>query len=459
MSVSLGHCTVDLNASQVRWPDRVETLTPIEGKLLGYLLDRAGQTVPRSDVLTEVWGYHPDSRTHTVGVIVRRVRKKIEVAPTQPLVLRTVRGQGWSLVLPETGDADTRTNLRVPRDRFFGRDRALEQLEQGRLASIVGPPGVGKSRLALEYATRCSQNGRYAEVWFVPIGAARTANGVCARVADALGLVLKREGDWSSRVATAIAGRGPVLLVLDEAEAVVDEVRGLIDGWLDAAPHARFLVTSRHRLRVSGERVLALEPLGPADAARLFVDRASARASIAPDDAAIAPLVEHLDGLPLAIELAAARVGLRSVGTVLRELKEQSAEPLEAAVRWTCSLLAPWERKALGQTSLFRGGFDLEAARSVLELGPDHSAEGAVSALVDWSLLRRHPPVRPSAPVRFDSLAFIAEFARGLVDDEAAGIERHAEHYARLGRDDYQASLYRAGGLDRRPGSRTSAPT
>ena len=450
MNVPLGHCTLDLAASEVRWPDRVETLTELEARLLAYLVGKAGQTVPRSEVLTEVWRYHPESRTHTVGVVVRRVRKKIEVVPAQPLILRTIRGQGWTLALPDGGSAHTATNLRLPRDRFFGRTAVLERLSNGRLITVVGPPGVGKSRLAREYARRCVEGGRYAEVWDVPVGAAESANGVCARIADALGIVLRQEGDWSGPVGKALAGRGAVLVLIDEAEAVVDVIGSLVDRWLDTAPHVRFLVTSRHRLKISGERVIVLEPLDPQDGAALFVDRASARAATDPNDDAIGPLVARLDGLPLALEFAAARIGLRSVSDLLRELGEQGSEPLEAAVRWTCGLLEPRERAALAQTSVFRGGFDLEAARAVIDLGPDHSAEGAIQALVDWSLLRRHPPARPDASVRFDSLAFIAEFARGLLTEPQQVVERHALFYARYGHDDFQRSLYQAGGMARR---------
>ncbi|MEM6928480.1 MAG: winged helix-turn-helix domain-containing protein, partial [Myxococcota bacterium] len=98
MTISLGHCLVDLATREVRWSGRTERLTPIEAKLLDYLVLRAGDVVPRPEVLADVWGYHPDSRSETVGVIVRRLRRKIELEPGRPTVLRTVRGTGWTLV-------------------------------------------------------------------------------------------------------------------------------------------------------------------------------------------------------------------------------------------------------------------------------------------------------------------------------------------------------------------------
>lgn len=449
MSVSLGHCTVDLEASEVRWPDRVDPLTPIEAKLLGYLVEHAGAVVPRSDVLTEVWGYHPESNTHTVGVIVRRVRKKIEVSPGQPMVLRTVRGQGWSLVLPESAGGDAATNLTPTRQRFVGRRTELERLQDVRMVTVTGPPGVGKSRLAVEHGHRCVTSGRFSEVWLVELDGTTSRDQATARVADVIGVPLRREGGWVERVGRALAGRGRILLILDEAEAIAPDIAHLVDRWLDMAPHCSFLVTSRVRLKVVGERVLALKPLARDDGIELFVDRASARADISESPAEIASIVELLDGLPLAIELAAARIGLRSASTVLDELRAHSAEPLLAAVQWTCGLLAPWERRALAQTSVFRGGFTLDAARAVLAPGPDHSAEGAVASLVDWSLLVRRAPSTPRGSVRFGCLAFIAEFAASLLDADDPVPIRHAAHYAQLGSDETQRSLHREGGLER----------
>ena len=460
MTIQLGHCTIDLAASEVRWSDRVEDLTSRECKLLAYLSSRASEEVPRQEVLAEVWGYHPESRTHTVAVAMRRLRKKLEVDPGQPTVLRTVRGRGWRFVLPDTAPAAA-TNLRPRRDGFFGRAAELAALESARLTTVVGPPGIGKSRLALEYASRVASEGRAREVWLSALGTADSEADVAAGVAQILGVVLWADGDDGvDRGGHALAARGGVLVVLDGADAVTGPVGRALDQWLDQAPLCRFVVTSRQRLRIDGERVLALSSLAPAHAEALFVDRASSRAPWSADAEAVRALVKRLDGVPLAIELIAARVGLRSVATLVEELDGQlpsNDDPLAAlrgAVTWTCDRLAPWERRALAQTSLFAGGFTLEAADAVLEPGAGHTGEDAIAALVDWSLLRRQAPAPGESVVRFDTFDIVSEVANGLLNEapemHREAVERHAHHYGALGRPEALAALRHTGGLARR---------
>jgi len=215
----------------------------------------------------------------------------------------------------------------------------------------------------------------------------------------------------------------------------------------------RFVVTSRHRLRIDGERVLTISSLPIEEGIALFSDRASGRVAFDRDDPAVRSLVERLDSIPLAIELAAARMGLPSASDILDEL-QGTVEPLRAAVDWTCSLLAPWERRALAQTAAFSGGFTLRSARQVLDPGDGHSGEDAVSSLVDWSLLRRQASDGRRAAVRFDTFRFIGDFAAALLQDMPAEAEdirvRHANHYAELGRPEALTALRHEGGLDRR---------
>ena len=202
MLIRLGHCTVDLDARRVRWPDRDEGLTPSECKLLAYLASRAGEDVPRRDVMAEVWDYHPESRSHSVAVTMRRLRRKVEVDPSQPLILRTLRGFGWKLALPNTPNATAQTNLRPTRDAFFGRDEELAALEGARLSTIVGPPGIGKSRLAQEYAAHCAASGPAQQVWLLDLSHTDSENDIAAGLAQVLGVVLLRDGDWLRRASS-----------------------------------------------------------------------------------------------------------------------------------------------------------------------------------------------------------------------------------------------------------------
>jgi len=128
--------------------------------------------------------------------------------PGQPLILRTVRGQGWRLALPDSGAEPAQSNLRPPRDAFIGRDDELASIGEARLCSVVGPPGVGKSRFALEYAVRSAGSGRFREVWISEIDGADSEADIAGAIARTLGVVLRRDGDWVTRVGRSIAGRG-----------------------------------------------------------------------------------------------------------------------------------------------------------------------------------------------------------------------------------------------------------
>ena len=245
-----------------------------------------------------------------------------------------------------------RTNLVSPLTSFVGRDAdlaAIDDLFQGnnRLVTLVGPPGAGKTRLALEYArTRLDELGHpgCGGVWFCDIGEARSEGGVCRAVARALDVGLTSEAiaaESVSRMAAAIAARGPMLLILDNFEHVARSAADVILPWLQQAAEVELLVTSRVRLAIQGEAMfdvgpLLLPPPSPSgeaslgsDAVELLVQRARAvRHDFTPtstDVPLLAELVRRLDGLPLAIELAGARLGILGPKQLLERL---SAAPL-----------------------------------------------------------------------------------------------------------------------------------
>jgi predicted ATPase len=299
--------------------------------------------------------------------------------------------------------------------RLIGRaadlKRAEEALEQARVVTITGTAGVGKTRLAREIARRRAET-----CLFVDATETRGVEALCAVVARALGLGHRGPSDASIQaLGEALAARGRVLVILDNFEHHVALAPATISVWMDEAPDAAFLVTSRERLHVDGELACDLRPLPiPApsaapdeiarcEAVQLFVSRArAARAGIEPgpeDHAAIAAIVRRLDGVPLAIELAAARADVLSPAQILARLSrplELLAAPgrgppsrsttLRAAIACSWDLLRDEERSALVECSVFRGGFTLEAAEEVLSRG-ETAIVDLVQTLVRKSLL------------------------------------------------------------------------
>jgi predicted ATPase len=346
------------------------------------------------------------------------------------------------------------------RDTFVGRGADLaalhERLLEGRLVSLLGIGGTGKTRLALHYA-RSRLREWPGGVWFCDLSEARSQEGVLHAVGAALDLPL--QADPASQIGHALAERGRCLLILDNFEQVVAVAPATVGRWLDRAAGVRFLVTSRERLGLPGEQVLALDPLDDPAAVALFLERARAvHPSVTAEPATLEALVRRLDGLPLAIELAASRCRLMTPSQLLARLNERfkllSAPvgrsrrhgTLRAMLDWSWDLLRPEERAALAQLSVFAGGFTLEAAEAVLEAG-EAWAPDLVQALVDRSLLRL------ASHDRFDLLAAVQEYASEKLDaqgDRAEVEHRHGLFFARFGADGEIEALEGPDGLERR---------
>jgi class 3 adenylate cyclase len=299
---------------------------------------------------------------------------------------------------------EVKHSLPTERDKFVGRQVDLHalahRLEQGAtLVSVLGIGGCGKTRLVTRYGW--TWLGDYpGGVWFCDLSEARTVEGIAYAVAQALDVPLGN--DPVVQLGHAIAGRGRCLVILDNFEQVARHATETLGHWLDRASDAQFVVTSREVLGLPGEEALALAPLPPSEGATLFIERArSATRDFEPDDrASIEALVQLLDGLPLAIELAAARVRVMQPKALLDRMAERFqllATPggrhnrqvtLRATLDWSWELLSPDEQQALGQLSVFEGGFTLPAAEAVLALERTWQTD-AVQALVDKSLIRR----------------------------------------------------------------------
>ena len=355
---------------------------------------------------------------------------------------------------------EVRHSLPAERDAFVGRQPALQALAQrfergARLVSLLGLGGCGKTRLALRFG-RAWLGDYPGGVWFCDLSGAQDLDSLLRAVAQGLDLPLGRT-DPAEQIGLAIAGRGACLVIFDNFEQVARLAEATLGRWLDRAPQARLLVTTRELLCMVGEEGMTLAPLDMAEAESLFLLRArTARQDFAPeadDLAAISTLVRLLDGLPLAIELAAARVRMLPPRALLARMRERfklltsgngrqdRQATLRAAFDWSWDLMPEGDRAALAQLSVFEGGFTLEAAQAVLDLAeadPDAWGEDAVGSLVDKSF------VRALGDDRFDLLASVQDYAaehlrtpgRFAGSGEAAALaarHRHGAWFAALG--------------------------
>lgn len=363
-----------------------------------------------------------------------------------------------------------RGNLPGETGELIGRFEELAVLKgafsQGaRLVTLLGPGGMGKSRLAIRFGT-VELDAWQGGVWMCELTDATTVGDIHHALGRALGVALTRSGEDSEpveRLGRALAGRGEMLVILDNVEQVVQHLPATLGRWLALAPQARFLVTSREALLLPEERVVELEPLGVPeegetrrvaleayDAVRLFVQRARAVRGgfeLTQDNAAcVADIVRKLDGIPLAVELAAARINLLGVTQIHERLsrrfellrsgrRDGSARQstLWGAIDWSWNLLEPAERAALAQCSVFRGGFSLEAAEAVLLFppgGPD--VMEIIHSLRSKSLLRSFTPDGFTGELRLGMYESIRQFASSRLAERGEGTilaARHAAHY------------------------------
>jgi predicted ATPase/DNA-binding SARP family transcriptional activator len=317
-----------------------------------------------------------------------------------------------------------------------------ELLRTSRVTSIVGPGGLGKTRLA-------NVVGRQAEqrvVHVVPLAGVTTDDDVAGEVASVLGVGDARRGPVGpfgapTSIVSAL-GPGPVLLVLDNCEHVVRGAAELVRALVSMTQDLRVLTTSRAPLGLSSESVYLLPELDLSTTAELFRQRArAARPGVDLPDDTVAELCRHLDGLPLAVELAAARVRVMSVAEIARHLADRFAllrggprdapqrhRTLHAVVDWSWNLLAPDGQAAMRALSVFSSGFTAAAARCVL--GADDVLP-ILADLVDQSLLK---VADTGSGTRFRMLETVREFSAGH-RDAAGEDDRVVDAYLAWARD------------------------
>jgi predicted ATPase/DNA-binding winged helix-turn-helix (wHTH) protein len=435
--------------------------------LLTVLVERAGELMSKSELLAQVWpGTSVDESNLKVNMAA--IRRVLEAGPDGPQYIATVVGRGYRFVAPvevkgpvevDAGPPATPThNLPISTMRIFGRAQAIESirrdLEQSQLVSIVGAGGIGKTTVALAVAEQAVES--FGEgVWLVDLATFTDADRVPNAIAAVLGLEA-HSSDMLTVLCSFLRNR-QVLLVLDSCEHIIEGVASCADRILASAAGVRILATSREPLRIVRERVRKLSGLDtPPEssspdarnaldfaAVQLFVERATdADASFQLTDAD-APIVgqicRRLDGLALAIELAATRVGTFGATGLLRQLDDrfrllsgwrtgpERHRTLAATLDWSYGLLSDREAALLRSLSVFAGAFDLDGAAAVFADSPFEVLD-VLASLSAKSLLALEPQGEGVTCRLLETMRVYALKHLRSSGEEQVSRRRHAEH-------------------------------
>jgi predicted ATPase/DNA-binding winged helix-turn-helix (wHTH) protein len=419
-----GNCEVDLARREIRVQGATVPLGSRAFEILKFLVQSAGELVSKGDLIARVW-QGAIAEENTLQFHISAIRKAL--GPDRDL-LRTVSGRGYQLLgdwtIRQQFDPGERHSIQIGRNltqpiasnlpatasELIGRSSALKELQElasaPRVVTLVGPGGIGKSKLALELARGLLS--RYeGDVWWIELVSVSKPDLVPSSVAGALGLKLGGDEVSSDTVAGAIGDRR-MLLVLDNCEHLVDAVARLTQALVRRCPNISVLTTSREALRIEGEYIYRVPPLDvppPQEtnsdnvpgysAVQLFF--ATSRAlddSFTPTEKCmplVAAICRRLDGIPLAIEFAAARAATLGPHEVASRLDDRfqlltsghrTALPrhqtLRAALDWSYELLSEPEQRLLRRLAVFTAGFTLEAAGAIMSDTAD-----APSAIVD----------------------------------------------------------------------------
>jgi predicted ATPase len=376
-----------------------------------------------------------------------------------PITVFQLQEPGLRTEFPPLRTLDsTPGNLRRPASSLVGRDAEVGQIEEAlrarRLVTLTGVGGVGKTRLALEVASNLVDEFPDG-VWVFELAAVADPAAIPDAVAAVLGVTQQPGKSVGESVASALEGRSR-LLVFDNCEHVVESVADLVEAILAASTTVKVLATSREGIGVADEQLWRVPSLDVGAAVELFVERAQSVTSglLLNETSAIEDVCRRLDGIPLAIELAASRMASMTAAEVRDRLDDrfkllvgarrglERHQTLRQAVAWSYDLLDDAEKALLTRCSVFSGGFGLQSARAVSESAEidEYVVLDLLDALVRKSLLVAD---RSSGLTRFSMLETIRQFAHERLVDRGEATEArtaHARYFA--GREDDVLALW-----------------
>lgn len=445
-------------------------LQPQVFDVLLYLVERRDEVVTKNEILDDVWGDRFVSES-VLSTRIKEVRRAVGDSGRAQELVRTYHGRGFRWIAPtkafdeSTEDADvppeappvdaTQPNARahrLPRPvELIGRADAVttvtEAIRRGGFANLVGPGGVGKTTLAIEAGRHLEAEhpGGVILCELASLRAGEVASGVLDTITGSAG-----SGEGAPEQVVAALGDGPSLLIVDNCEHVVDEVAKFVSNLLELAEPGQVsvLATSREALDIRGERVVRLGGLpGEHDddpGVELFLRRSRA-VSVDLDDgpttmAAVRHIVRLVDGLPLAIEMAASRListtpeqlavslGENVLDLGARRRYDERQSTVGRTVAWSVDLLSAAERRGLVDLAVFLGSFTATAAAEVLDDDPDY----ILHRLVDQSLVTI---AGAHEAVRYRLYEPTRQYVDGLLDDDRRELlrARHARYFADLG--------------------------
>lgn len=367
---------------------------------------------------------------------------------------------GWRL--PLSGARARRALFPAVNGELVGREAELRALmdrhRAGRLLTLCGPPGIGKTRLGIELGAKIAGDAERPAVAFADLERCSGADAVAIAVADAIDVVpAARRAARDTQIAHALRARGTFTLLLDGIDRSAAEVTTLVARWLAHAPELSVVLTARARTKAAGETTVevgglalpSLEVAAAASPAMALWRRAARRAGpayapSASDGTAITWMLKVLDGVPGAIELVAARAAATDAVTLMRQLsarfdqapgqrgRADTADRMQRAAEWAVDTLESAEQSALLQCAVFRGGFTASDVADVVALPAGTSAKAMIERLRDRGLVQERPPASESAEPRFELGRVLAGVAEARLTEAAARGAR-ARHAARFG--------------------------